>query len=161
MGSVDEVLSALEEEINLGGGTDIVQTAPNGLPVPMVIPRRPALHGAADFVSWTWEMVNAGYEDIGWSADGSKIVVKKPERLASVVMPQFFRHSQYASWVRALNAYNFKKVSAGQWEHPYFQRDKPELLKKIVRKGKEAKAATPTSTVLATTRQAGCGEPSN
>ena len=105
--------------------------------VPIVIPRRPALHGAADFVSWTWEMVNAGYDDIGWSTDGSRISIKKPDRLASLILPQFFRHSQYASWVRALNAYHFKKVATGQWQHPCFHRDRPELLKKVVRKPRE------------------------
>ena len=56
-------------------------------PAPAVLPRRPALHGAADFVSWTWEMVNAGYDDIGWSADGSRITIKKPDRLASLILP--------------------------------------------------------------------------
>ena len=106
-------------------------------PAPAVLPRRPALHGAADFVSWTWEMVNAGYDDIGWSADGSRITIKKPDRLASLILPLFFRHSQYASWVRALNAYHFKKVGTGQWHHPCFHRDRPELLKKIVRKPRE------------------------
>ena len=172
-------------------------------PAPVVLPRRPALHGAADFVSWTWEMVNAGYDDIGWSADGSRITIKKPDRLASLILPLFFRHSQYpqagrddgrprkrqrptalpatataqgasppsgqrpqplrshqpviqrpslgcgsahqpayryASWVRALNAYHFKKVGTGQWHHPCFHRDRPELLKKIVRKPREPAA---------------------
>lgn len=147
MGDVDDLdLDEVDSEIDsLKRSASLEQmlapVAPNGAPVPTVVPRRPALHGAADFISWTWEMVNAGYDDIGWSADGSRILVKKPERLASLVLPQFFRHSQYASWVRALNAYNFKKVGVGQWEHPCFHRDKPELLKKVVRKGKEAKAA--------------------
>ena len=102
-------------------------------PAPAVLPRRPALHGAADFVSWTWEMVNAGYDDIGWSADGSRITIKKPDRLASLILPLFFRHSQYASWVRALNAYHFKKVGTGQWHHPCFHRDRPELLERLAR----------------------------
>ena len=119
-------------------------------PAPAVLPRRPALHGAADFVSWTWEMVNAGYDDIGWSADGSRITIKKPDRLASLILPLFFRHSQYASWVRALNAYHFKKVGTGQWHHPCFHRDRPELLKKIVRKPREpaARPALSSSTAL-------------
>ena len=103
------------------------------------------MHGAADFVSWTWEMVNAGYDDIGWSTDGSRISIKKPERLASLILPQFFRHSQYASWVRALNAYHFKKVATGQWQHPCFHRDRPELLKRIVRKPREAAASRVTA----------------
>ena len=36
--------------------------------------------------------------------------------------------AQYSSWVRALNAYNFKKTRPGQWHHPHFVRDRPELL---------------------------------
>ena len=122
-----------------------MQASADVQPVPTVIPRRPALHGAADFVSWTWEMVNAGYDDIGWSTDGSRISIKKPERLASLILPQFFRHSQYASWVRALNAYHFKKVATGQWQHPCFHRDRPELLKRIVRKPREAAASRVTA----------------
>ena len=31
------------------------------------VERRPALHGAAEFVSWTWEMINAGAE-CAWCA---------------------------------------------------------------------------------------------
>ena len=132
---------------SFGVTVDTPAFAPNGAPIPQITKRRPPLHGAAEFISWTWEMVNAGYDDIGWSTDGSRIVVKNPERLANVVLPQFFRHSQYASWVRALNAYTFKKAATGQWEHPYFHRDKPHLLKKIQRKGKEK--ATQSTALIA------------
>ena len=57
-----------------------------------------------------------------------------PERLGSAVLPLYFRRSQYSSWVRALNAYGFRKVGVGQWEHPDFVRDRPERLQNIVRK---------------------------
>ena len=56
------------------------------------------------------------------------------ERLAEHVLPQYFRHGQYASWVRTLNAYGFKKSGAGRWHHPSFLRGHPELLKNIRRK---------------------------
>lgn len=96
--------------------------------------RHPAVHGATDFISWTWKMVNAGHDEVGWSNDGERIVVTNPERLASEVLPYYFNHSQYASWVRALNAYNFRKARPGQWFHPMFVRGRPESLKHIVRK---------------------------
>ena len=75
--------------------------------------RRPALHGAAEFISWTWEMINDGYADVRWSADGTEIVVLNPERMQANIIPIYFRHGQYSSWVRALNAYNFKKTRPG------------------------------------------------
>ena len=50
------------------------------LPGTREVERRPALHGAAEFVSWTWEMINAGAE-CAWSPDGTEIIIKNPERL--------------------------------------------------------------------------------
>ena len=57
------------------------------------VERRPALHGAAEFVSWTWEMINAGAE-CAWSSDGTEIVVSNPEKLQADVIPVYFRHGQ-------------------------------------------------------------------
>ena len=57
-----------------------------------------------------------------------------PERLAENVLPRYFRHTQYSSWVRTLNHYSFRKTRPGQWVNPHFQRDKPELLHHITRK---------------------------
>ena len=33
-----------------------------------------------------------------------------PERLAENVLPRYFRHTQYSSWVRTLNHYSFRKT---------------------------------------------------
>ena len=96
--------------------------------------RRPSLHGAGEFVSATWEMINGNFFECGWSADGTEIVVRNPERLAENVLPRYFRHTQYSSWVRTLNHYSFRKTRPGQWVNPHFQRDKPELLHYITRK---------------------------
>ena len=96
--------------------------------------RRPSLHGAGEFVSATWEMINGNFFECGWSADGTEIVVRNPERLAENVLPRYFRHTQYSSWVRTLNHYSFRKTRPGQWVNPHFQRDKPELLHHITRK---------------------------
>ena len=79
-------------------------------------------------------MVNSGHSEIGWSDDGTTIVVTNPERLSTSVLPQYFRHQQYASWVRALNAYDFKKTGPNRWSHPNFCRDSQELLPLIRRK---------------------------
>ena len=88
----------------------------------------------AEFVQWTWQMVNGSHPEIGWSDDGAGIVVANPERLAKEVLPLYFRHQQYASWVRALNAYDFKKAGPNRWSHPSFIRGKEDLLSNIRRK---------------------------
>lgn len=104
------------------------------------MPERPTVHGAAQFISWTWEMINGGFADVSWSSDGSEVVVTNPERMQREVLPQFFRHSQYSSWVRAMNAYQFRKVGPGRWTNPNFKRGKPELLKNITRQAKGGRA---------------------
>lgn len=128
--------------------TDLLMDDFEVVPPPAPARKQSSVHGATDFISWTWEMVNAGHDEVGWSADGERIVVSNPERLATMVLPIYFRHAQYASWVRALNAYNFRKARAGQWYHPHFQQDRPELLKLIVRKPSGKSKAAGGSTQL-------------
>ena len=64
------------------------------------------------------------------------------------VIPQHFKHSNYTSFVRQLNMYNFHKTTANpqiaEFFHPYFQRGRAEILHLIKRKprsGKKAAAA--------------------
>jgi len=97
----------------------------------------------ADFVWWTYRMVSSGAEHISWSSDGTRIVVSNPERMAATVLPNYFRKSQYSSWVRALNAYNFRKVGVGQWQHPEFQRGRPERLRYVTRKSRTPQQPPP------------------
>ena len=75
------------------------------------------------FVLTTYEMLNAGYEEVAWSEDGKSIVVRNPERFGVKILPIHFGHSQFASWVRAANAHDFKKTGRGEWMHPDFQRE--------------------------------------
>ena len=60
--------------------------------------------------------------------------MRNPERLAENILPRYFRHTQYSSWVRTLNHYAFRKTRPGQWSNPHFQRGKPELLQHVKRK---------------------------
>mmetsp|Transcript_7937 Transcript_7937/g.23809 ORF Transcript_7937/g.23809 Transcript_7937/m.23809 type:complete len:280 (-) Transcript_7937:663-1502(-) len=89
------------------------------------------------------EMVSAGYDCIGWSADGSKVWVTNPERLARDVIPKYFGHSSYASLTRSLHAHSFNKISSTDWMHPAFTRDEPEKAKTITRKRPRSKEAPP------------------
>jgi len=86
------------------------------------------------FPALLYSMVNGGFEECGWTAEGDEFWISNPERLASTVIPQFFGHSSYASLHRSLNSYDFHKVSPSVWKHPLFHRDRPDDVQKIQRK---------------------------
>ena len=79
------------------------------------------VQGAAEFISRTWHMVNAGETVVGWSPDGRAIRFVHPMSQVAEVLPRFFsRGGQYTSFMRALNAYGFKggrvALAARTWE---------------------------------------------
>ena len=97
------------------------------------------------------------------SEDGTAFNIKQQEVLAAKVLPQYFKHNNFSSFVRQLNFYGFTKTKdlnlpllassndgnvkpfecqsstidlARQWQfhHSHFIRDKPELLIHITRR---------------------------
>lgn len=65
--------------------------------------------------------------------------VSNPERMAREAIPQYYPHSSYASWTRALHAHSFRKLSPSTWGHPDFHRDRPEAAATIGRRRPTAK----------------------
>ncbi|KAJ3159808.1 stress-responsive transcription factor hsf1 [Geranomyces michiganensis] len=97
-------------------------------------------------------MVNDPSTDgmIQWGPDGTTFLVHRHEDFARDVLPRFFKHNNFASFVRQLNMYGFHKIPHLQqgvlqtdglpemWEfaNPNFQRDQPDLLCLVSRKRK-------------------------
>lgn len=95
-------------------------------------------------------MVNDPESDdlICWSDDGASFFVNRQEDFARKVLPRFFKHNKFSSFVRQLNMYGFHKVphlqqgvletdsDSERWEfsNPHFQRNQPDLLLLVTRK---------------------------
>ncbi|KAI0289798.1 hypothetical protein BC826DRAFT_585135 [Russula brevipes] len=102
------------------------------------------------FVQKLYELVNASSTDelIRWSDTGDSFFVFEHERFANDVLPRFFKHRNFSSFVRQLNMYGFHKIPHLQqgvlksdtetefwnFEHPNFHRGQPDLLCLVTRK---------------------------
>lgn len=94
------------------------------------------------FVQKLWKIVNSKSVLVGWSADGLKVVVRRPKDFAKRILPRYFNTSNMSSFTRQLHFYGFKKTltanrsRADNWEcqHEYFVRNHPEWLARITRK---------------------------
>lgn len=47
---------------------------------------------------------------ISWNESENEIVIKDVKKMSDIVIPAYFRHAKYESFVRQLNMYNFHKV---------------------------------------------------
>ncbi|KAL4805025.1 hypothetical protein BDV18DRAFT_23942 [Aspergillus unguis] len=81
---------------------------------------------------------------IRWSDDGNSFIVLDEDEFAKTLIPELFKHNNYASFVRQLNMYGFhKKVglsdnsmraserknkSPSEYANPFFKRGHPDLL---------------------------------
>lgn len=94
---------------------------------------------ATSFVRKLYNLVSCEAEDIvSFTPDGLAFEVKDPKKLEAEVLPKYFRHSRFQSFVRQLNFYNFKKTNKERsmwiYKHELFRRDRPDLLDKLKRK---------------------------
>ncbi|WBW73759.1 DNA-binding transcription factor Hsf1 [Schizosaccharomyces osmophilus] len=102
------------------------------------------------FSNKLYNMVNDSSTDslIRWSERGDSFFVIGHEDFAKLVLPRYFKHNNFSSFVRQLNMYGFHKVPHIQqgvlqsdspnelleFANPNFQRDQPELLCYVTRK---------------------------
>jgi len=98
-------------------------------------------------------------ELIRWSDDGKSFIVLDEDEFARTLIPELFKHNNYASFVRQLNMYGFHKTvnitdgslrqsekarkgvkPPSMYSHHYFRRNRPDLLWLIQKPGTKAGA---------------------
>ncbi|KAI0784340.1 HSF-type DNA-binding-domain-containing protein [Abortiporus biennis] len=128
----------------------------------------------SDFVKKLYKMLedNTFANIVSWGPQGDCFVVKDMNEFTKTILPRMFKHSNFASFVRQLNKYDFHKVKntddnqfgehSWTFRHPDFRADNREALENIKRKVPAGRKSTGGAATASTsnTRGGSGGSPS-
>ncbi|KAK2382973.1 hypothetical protein P8452_38292 [Trifolium repens] len=122
-------------ELNFGNSLDTFSSDQDGLSLkPLRCP--------APFLLKTYDLLEEGSEEkdgikiVSWNEEGNGFVVWSPAEFSELILPKYFKHNNFSSFIRQLNTYGFKKTSSKIWEfkHEKFQKGCRHMLVEINRK---------------------------
>ena len=102
-----------------------------------------------------------------WSSDGLTFLVKNTHLFETTIIPQYFKHSKFSSFVRQLNFYGFRKIRLDnslkidlekereqrnfwRFRHENFRRGRKDLLREIKRSASSSSTAVSPNAVMST-----------